>query len=106
MGVVMKGGTSGNREDGLAPVPSADGEYTYPAQAASNPSTVVMKGGTSGNREDGLPNITVAFDRQEPQDTDKNVGYPDLQLGYFTGNRIGDESPPVPNCGTPDDSAA
>lgn len=106
MGLKMTGGTSGNREDGLAPVPSADGEYTYSKQAPSLPSTVVMKGGTSGDDSNYLPNIDVAFNRATPENTAKNASYPDVKLGYFTGNQqTGNESPPVPNCGTPNDAA-
>lgn len=107
MGVIMKGGTSGNREDAIPSVPTKDGEYTYPKQAMSMPGTVNFDGATSGNREDALPSIVnVAFDRQEPQDTSKNVSYPNIQYTQTTGNRESDASPPVPNCATSDDSAA
>lgn len=66
---------------------------------------VTMKGGTSGNREDALPNISRPYDNQVPQDTSTNKSYPDIQYTQNTGNREGVQDPPVPNCGTPDDSA-
>lgn len=105
MPVIMKGGTSGNREDSPPPVPTADGEYTYGAQSPSLPSTVVMTGGTSGNRENGLPEITVGFDRQGPQDTAGGSPGTNLQLSQCTGNREDPANPPVPESARPDDSA-
>ena len=68
---------------------------------------VIMKGGSSGNRESALPSISVPFDRQVPQDT-SNSSYPDpgVRLSIVDENRhIAGQNPPVPSCGTPDDSA-
>jgi len=67
--------------------------------------TVVMKGGLKGGREDGLPNISVSYDKQVPQNTAKNISYTDVQYTQNSGNREGDATPPMPNCGTPDPSA-
>lgn len=115
MGVILKGsGVSGNRENLPAKVPSADGEFTYGGNSTGKVSTVIMAGGTSGDDRSYLPNISVPFDNQVPQDTDSNKSYPSIVLGYCTGNRDGNPAggpgensdPPVPNCGTPDDSAA
>lgn len=66
---------------------------------------VVFKGGTSGDGYDYLPDVSRPYDKQEPQDTATNRSYPDVQYTQNTGNRDGDETPQVPNCGTPDDSA-
>jgi hypothetical protein len=68
---------------------------------------VVMKGGTSGNREDALPKVSVAFDKQEPQNTATN-SYPDsgVKLSIVDENRhIPGAEPPVPKGGTPNDAA-
>ena len=105
MTVIMKGGNSGNRESALPPVPTTDGEYSYPAQGASLSPGVDMDGANSGNREDALPNVTVSYNHQVPQNTASNESYPDIQYSQNTGNRDVDASPQVPNCGSPDDSA-
>ena len=106
MPVVWKGsGVSGNRENSPAPVPSADGEFTYGASAPSNPSTVIMKGGTSGNREDGLPNISTSFNRQNPENTAGGSAGGNIQYSQTTGNREGAVEPPVPDSGSPNDAA-
>ena len=106
MPVIWKGsGVSGNRENSPAPVPSADGEYTYGGSAPSLPSTVVMKGGTSGNDSNYLPNTDVAFNRQNEQDTAGGSAGTNLQLSQCTGNREDPANPPVPESGRPDDSA-
>lgn len=64
-------------------------------------------GATSGDKYDYRPDVSKPFDRQEPQDTSSNVNpSPGVNWGtQCTGNREKDASPPVPNCGTPDDSA-
>ena len=106
MPVILKGsGVSGNRENTPAPIPSADGEYTYGASAPGIKGEVVMKGGTSGNREDALPRIDVAFNRQIEQDTSGGSAGSQIEWSQTTGNREGPKNPPVPNSGRPDDSA-
>ncbi len=105
MGLVMRGGTSGNRFDSLAPVPSADGEYSHGSQAPSLPGTVVMKGGTSGDDSNYLPKIDVSFNRQTPEDTAGGSAGGNIQYSQNTGNREGVVDPPVPGCGSPNDAA-
>lgn len=68
---------------------------------------VTMKGGTSGNRESALPNVSVAFDRQVPQNTANNSGVgPGVNIEPGDDNRhLPPQHPPVPQGGTPDDAA-
>lgn len=67
--------------------------------------SVAFKGGTSGDKYSYLPDVSRPYDNQDPQNTASNRNYPDIQYTQNTGNRDADATPPVPNCGTPDDSA-
>jgi hypothetical protein len=67
--------------------------------------SVVMKGGTSGDAGNYLPDVSVAYNRQVPQDTSSTSCPTDPQYCQNTGNREGPVNPPVPCNGTPDDTA-
>lgn len=106
MTIVFRGGTSGNREDSIASMPGATSQPVSKTGSATgkNPG-VNFDGATSGNREDAKPNVSVGFDPQVPQETSSDKSYPDVQWCQNTANREGLAPPPVPSCGTPDDSA-
>lgn len=59
MGVIFKGGTSGNRADAKPPVPDSGTSQPVVDTASSGgvPGTIQMPGGTSGNRESSLPTM-------------------------------------------------
>jgi hypothetical protein len=66
---------------------------------------VKFDGATSGDRYDYRPDVSKPFDSQKPQDTSGTCASK-VQWCQNTGMRnLPNADPPVPNCGTPDDSA-
>lgn len=67
---------------------------------------VKFDGATSGDKYDYRPDVSKPYDKQVPQDTSGNGCKSQVQWCQNTGNRhIPNADPPVPTCGTPDDSA-